>query len=150
MFDAQLSFNLLSQYGEEAPVKLLAVEQRIERDLATILAGQSAALPMPSLRLIQAPVFHGYGISLWVEFAGNADAVVIGESLASAQIEVRGQSEEPPNGVGVAGQSGLIAGDIRVDSNNPRAAWIWIVADNLRLIADDAADVLNALGSDSQ
>jgi aspartate-semialdehyde dehydrogenase len=150
VFDAQLSFNLLSQYGEDAPVKLLAVEQRIERDLATILAGQPAALPMPSLRLIQAPVFHGYGISLWVEFAGNADAVAIGESLASAQIEVRGQTEEPPNGVGVAGQSGLITGDIRVDSNNARAAWIWIVADNLRLIADDAADVLNAVGSDLQ
>jgi aspartate-semialdehyde dehydrogenase len=148
VFDAQLSFNLLSQYGEEAPVKLLTIEQRIERDLATILAGQSAALPMPSLRLIQAPVFHGYGISLWVEFASNADPLAIGESLASAQIEVRGQGQEAPNGVGVAGQSGLIAGDIRVDCNNPRAAWIWIVADNLRLIADDAAAILTALGGD--
>ncbi len=145
VFDAQLSFNLLSQYGEEAPVKLLSVEQRIERDLATILAGQSAALPMPSLRLIQAPVFHGYSISLWVEFTGDADPTAIAEALASPQIEVRGQSEEPPTGVGVTGQSGLIAGDIRVDANHPRAIWIWIVVDNLKLIADAAAEILHTL-----
>jgi aspartate-semialdehyde dehydrogenase len=145
VFDAQLSFNLLAQYGEEAPLKLLAVEQRIERDLATILAGQSAALPMPSLRLIQAPVFHGYSISLWVEFAGNADAAAISEVLASSRIEVRKPSEDAPTGVGVTGQSGLIVGDIRVDRNNPRAVWIWIVVDNLRLVADAAADILDTL-----
>ncbi|MBV8808510.1 MAG: hypothetical protein JO033_07535 [Acidobacteriaceae bacterium] len=145
VFDAQLSFNLLAQYGEEAPLNLLSVEQRIERDLATILAGQSTALPMPSLRLIQVPVFHGYSISLWVEFAGNADAAGIAQALASPQIEVRAQSEEPPTGVGVTGQSGLIAGDIRVDVNNPRAVWIWIVADNLRMVAEAAAEIVDTL-----
>jgi len=152
VFDTQLSFNLLSQYGEEAPVQLSTVEQRIERHLSLLLnhgAGR-AAIPVPSLRLIQAPVFHGYSISLWVEFDSEAAArsvntQQVGEALASAQIEVRSAGEEPPTGVGAAGQSGLMAGDIRVDRNNPHAVWLWVVLDNLRVTADAAADVVRSL-----
>lgn len=151
VFDAQLGFNLLSQYGEEAPAKLAEVEQRIERHLATLLGAQgNVPVPMPSVRLIQAPVFHGYSISLWIEFQSNIQAGELGEALGSAQIEVRGQNEEPPTNVGAAGQSGLVAGDIRVDPNNARAAWLWIVGDNLRLTADGAADLITRLGTEQR
>jgi aspartate-semialdehyde dehydrogenase len=145
IFDAQLSFNLLSQYGEEAPVKLAAVERRIERDFATIIAKPQprANFPVPSLRLIQAPVFHGYSFSIWVEFESAIEAQALREGLASAQIEVRGEAEEAPHPAGMAGQSGLIAGDIRIDGNNAHAAWIWVAGDNLRLMADAAADLLS-------
>jgi aspartate-semialdehyde dehydrogenase len=146
VFDAQASFNLLSQYGEEAPDNLGAVEQRVERHVATLLNRQAdgSAIPMPSLRLVQAPVFHGYSISVWMEFAEEIKAVEIGEALASAQIEVRGPEDTAPDVIGAASQSGLIAGDIRIDRNNTRAAWLWVVADNLRLTADAAADLIRA------
>jgi aspartate-semialdehyde dehydrogenase len=151
IFDAQLSFNLLSQCGEQAASKLTEVEQRIETHLATLLGGQrKVSVPMPSLRLIQAPVFHGYSISAWVEFDSDFQASELGEALASAQIEVRGQNEEAPNNVGAASQSGLIAGDIRVDRNNARAAWFWVVGDNLRLTADAAADIITGLETEQQ
>lgn len=151
IFDAQLSFNLLSQYGEQAPSKLAEVEQRIETHLATLLGGQrKVSMPMPSLRLIQAPVFHGYSISAWVEFDSDVQASELGEALGSAQIEVRGQNKEAPNNVGAASESGLIAGDIRVDRNNARAAWLWVVGDNLRLTADAAADLIAELGAERQ
>lgn len=146
VFDAQLGFNMLAQYGEQAPAKLVSVEQRIERHIATLLSRareQALAIPIPSLRLIQAPVFHGYSISLWTRFGGDIDAGELGEALACAQIEIRGQNEEAPHNVGAASQSGLIAGDIRIDQNNPRAAWVWIVADNLRLTADAVADLVS-------
>jgi aspartate-semialdehyde dehydrogenase len=155
VFDAQLSFNLLSQYGEEAPVQLSTVEQRIERHLSMLLKHYAAqeSIPAPSLRLVQAPVFHGYSISLWVEFdpefCRSVDTTELGEALASAQIEIRSAGEEPPTGVGVASQSGLIAGDIRVDRNNAHAVWLWVVLDNLRVTADAAADVIRSLGIDS-
>lgn len=147
IFDAQLSFNLLPQYGEEAPIKLAAVERRIERDFATIIGNQTKRqiVPIPSLRLIQAPVFHGYSVSIWVEFQEVISVQALGEKLASAQIEVRSETEEAPNAVGAAGQSGLIAGDIRADTNNARAAWLWVVGDNLRIIADAASDILAGL-----
>ena len=149
VFDAQLSFNLLAQYGEEAPVKLLSAEQRIERNLATLLGRftNGSAVPMPSVRLIQVPVFHGYSISLWVKFANEVNPQELREALASAQIEIRGEDEESPSNVGAVSQSGLIAGDIRIDRNDPRAAWLWAVGDNLRLTADAAADIVSELGS---
>jgi len=151
IFDAQLGFNMLPQYGEKAPEKLLAIEQRIERHTATLLSRYAAAAPpMPSLRLIQSPVFHGYGLSLWVAFDGEVTANEVGEALASAQIEVRGQDQEAPDNVAVASQSGLLAGDIRQDSNNRRAVWLWVVGDNLRLRADAAADLITGLDPKSQ
>lgn len=149
VFDAQLSFNLLSQYGEEAPVQLSTVEQRIERHLSLLLQNGKVA-PLPSLRLIQAPVFHAYSLSLWVEFdpettGSSINPREVGEALASAQIEVRSAGEESPTGVGAAGQSGVIAGDIRGDRNNTRAIWLWAVLDNLRVTADAAADMVRSL-----
>ncbi len=152
VFDAQVSFNLLPQWGEEAPGKLSTIEQRIERDVASILSREAGAtaIPMPSLRVVQAPVFHGYSISLWVEFEGDIAAAELGEALASAEIEVRGNDAAAPDNVGAANQSGLIAGDIRTDRNNGRAAWFWVVGDNLRLTADAAADLVKRVGMQQQ
>ena len=49
--------------------------------------------------------------------------------------------DEPPSNANVAGQSGLSAGAITIDSNQPRAAWFWAVADNFRLAAENAVAV---------
>ena len=140
VFDAQLGFNLLPKYGPAAPLKLAAVERRIERHIELLLGA-----PAPAVRLIQAPVFHAYSMSFWVEFAADVSATELGHALASAQIEVREASQEAPTGVGAAGHSGLIAGDIRPDRSNPRAAWIWLVCDNLRMTADTAVTILRSL-----
>ncbi|MEO7143087.1 MAG: Asd/ArgC dimerization domain-containing protein [Bryobacteraceae bacterium] len=144
MFDAQASFNLLARYGTEASASLEDIEARIERHLATLLA-HSGRAPMPSLRLVQAPVFHGYSFSLWVEFEKNPGVQALSEALASAGIEVRGGDEEPPTNVGAAGQNGLTVGVITADRNQPRACWFWMVADNLRLAAENAVAVAKQL-----
>jgi aspartate-semialdehyde dehydrogenase len=51
--------------------------------LATLLTGWPG-VPMPSLRLIQAPVFHGHSISAWVEFEENPGADALARMLAAA------------------------------------------------------------------
>ena len=38
VFDAQVSFNMLSQYGSEAPLSLEEIELKIDRHLASLLA----------------------------------------------------------------------------------------------------------------
>jgi len=138
VFDAQLSFNLLARYGEEAMEPIEGVEQRVEKNVASLLSAYPA-IPMPSLRLIQAPVFHGHSFSLWVEFAENPGVQALAAALEEAGIDVR--SDEPPSNANIAGQSGLSAGAIAIDSNQPRAAWIWAVADNFRLAAENAVAV---------
>lgn len=147
VFDTQLSFNLLAQYGEEAPHKVEDVELRIERHLASLLAlpGDGEGAPMPSLRLIQAPVFHGYSFSAWVEFDGNPGIEAIESGLVTGHIEVRSAEFEPPTNVGQAGQSGITVGAIAADRNDPEACWFWIVTDNFRLAADNAVAVAKQL-----
>ncbi len=147
VFDTQLSFNLLARYGAEAPVPLEESEQRIERHLATLLAldGDGEGVPMPSLRLIQAPVFHGYSISAWVEFENEPDLEALESGLATEPIEVRGGEFEPPTNVGHAGQGGIAVGAIAPDRNAPDACWFWLVADNVRLPAENAVMVAKEL-----
>jgi aspartate-semialdehyde dehydrogenase len=147
VFDTQLSFNLLAKYGEEAPVPLEESELRIERHLATLLAlpGEGEGAPMPSLRLIQAPVFHGYSFSAWVEFDGNPGVEALESGLVSNVIEVRSADFEPPTNVGHAGQNGIAVGGIVIDRNQPEACWFWLVADNLRLTAENAVAVARQL-----
>ncbi len=138
VFDTQLAFNLLARYGEEALEPLEGVEQRIERDTASLLAAWTA-LPMPSIRLLQAPVFHGHSMSLWIEFESAVDVKKIAKVLTAADIDVR--PDEPPSNANIAGISGLSVGAIHPDRNNPRACWLWLVADNLRLSAENAIAV---------
>lgn len=138
IFDTQLAFSMLARYGEEAVEPLESIEQRVERHLASLLAGWPS-VPMPSLRLIQAPVFHGHSFSVWVEFEEQPGVKVVTEALAAGGIDVR--SDEPPSNIGAAGQSGLSVGAIAVDANNPRACWFWAVADNLRLAAENSVAV---------
>lgn len=138
VFDTQLAFNVLARYGEEALEPLQDIEQRIERHTASLLS-RWPNVPMPSIRLIQAPVFHGLSSSIWVEFESETGVEAITNTLVSHNVDVR--PDEPPSNANIAGQSGLSVGAIQPDSNNPRAYWIWMVADNLRLAAENAVAV---------
>lgn len=141
VYDAQVSFNLVPRFGEDAPRTLEDIEMTIDRHLASLLS-KAGGIPMPSIRLVQAPVFHGYSFSLWVEFEKNPDASAMEKALAAADhIELRSNEHDAPTNAGVAGQSGVTVGAITVDRNDPRARWFWLVADNLRIAADNAVEV---------
>jgi aspartate-semialdehyde dehydrogenase len=137
VYDAQLGFNMLARYGDEAPQTLADAELRIERHLASLLATQGGVAP-PSLRLIQAPVFHGYSASIRVEFETNPGVDAIEKALDSDHIDVRGAGFDPPSNVGMAGVGGIGVGAIAVDRNEPRAAWLFMAADNYTLTAENA------------
>ena len=144
VFDAQLGFNMLARYGEDAPEALRAVEHRIEKHLASLLVLRKN-VPMPSLA-----TDPGSGVS-------RVQLVVLGRAGTAARsarnrrvyriphIEVRWAEFDAPTNVGAAGQSGLIAGELRPDRNDPRGVWIWAVADNFRLLVDNAMDVARVM-----
>ena len=140
---------MVSKLGEDALPQLSSIEERIEKHLATLLdrAGldHGGGIPMPSLRVIQAPVFHGYSVSFWIEFEESPSVPDLEETLTSAGIDVRGDGVEPPDNIGIAGQSGVAVGSISADRNNGDAVWIWMVADNLRLSAENAALLVQEL-----
>jgi aspartate-semialdehyde dehydrogenase len=68
-YDAQVSFNLLPALGEAAKIKLNETEKRIRKEYADIAGSR---LPALALQLVQAPVFHGYVVSLLVELTEPA------------------------------------------------------------------------------
>ncbi len=138
VFDAQASFNMLARWGEEAPGSLLEVEERIERHLASLLE-RMEGIPMPSLRLLQAPVFHGYTFSFWVDFEDSATAEEVEEALSGDRFDVRAGDVEAPSNVGAVGASAIVVGAITPDRNSANAVWIWAATDNLRIAAESAA-----------
>ncbi|MBM3813480.1 MAG: hypothetical protein FJW20_17800 [Acidimicrobiia bacterium] len=140
VFDAQSAFNLLARYGEESPHKLQQAEQRIERHLATLL-GPAGNIPMPSLRLVQAPVMHGHSFSVWVEMESAPDIEQMMESFTAPEYDVRGPDLDAPDIVGMAGQSGVAMGVGEADRNDRKAVWFWMVADNYRVMAENALKV---------
>lgn len=144
VFDAQISFNMLPEYGSDSAHSLADIEAKIDRHLASLLAG-AASVPMPSLRLTQAPVFHGYSISAWVEFDKSPGTKAILDALESSDIDVRRADHEPPTNAGIAGQNGISVGGILEDRNAPNACWFWVVADNLRIVAENALEVAREL-----
>ena len=138
VFDTQLAYAMLAQLGSEAPTHLADVEDRIERHLASLLERMDGP-PMPSLRLIQAPVFHGYSFSFWIEFEDAPSGPDLEDALSQDPFDLHSADLEPPNNVAIAGQSGVAVGAISPDRNNGSAFWIWVAADNLRLAAETAA-----------
>ncbi len=138
VYDSQAAFNVLARYGEEALEPLSSIEERIERHLASLLSAYPGT-PMPSFRLIQVPVFHGHSFSVWIEFEENPGTEAIARTLAEAGFDMR--PDDPPTNAGIAGESGIAVGAIAQDHNYPRAAWLWMVSDNLRLAAENAVAV---------
>ncbi len=140
IFDEQLAFNILARFGDEAKQSLAAIEERVESHLATLIA-LNPGVPLPSFRLLQAPVMHGSTVSLWIEFASDTDEAAIEATLSTAGFDVRRKDVEGPNNVGMATQSGIGVGSIARDRNNRRAFWLFCVADNYRLSAENALSV---------
>jgi aspartate-semialdehyde dehydrogenase len=149
-FDAQAAFSLLAAFGEESPLKLAPLEARTDQHLVSLLAKlPGAPVPPPSLRLIQAPVFHGLSASVWVQFSGKVDWPGLESTLSGPDLSVHGADLEPPNNVSAAGQDGLSVGAIQRDPHCADAAWFWLVADNHRLVVHCALSIAESLSEPS-
>ena len=144
-YDAQVSFNLLPELGEEAKVKLAVTEQRIRRHYAGLSNGR---LPVPALQMVQAPVFHGYVLSMLVELEEAATVDEVEAALAGDHIDVVGGESDPPSNLSAAGQEDIMV-RVRKDSGDGEKGtrfWIWMAADNLKLAALNAIACATELG----
>jgi aspartate-semialdehyde dehydrogenase len=135
VFQRQLAFNLLSRLGAESQDSLLTVEKMIFRQLKGLL---SQGCPTPAITLIQAPIFHSYAFSIFLEMDNPMTAQELEGLLTSEQLELVPHSDEPPSPVQVTGNDRVLIGGIKQDFSNPKALWAWAVCDNLRLAALNA------------
>ncbi|QNI35887.1 Asd/ArgC dimerization domain-containing protein [Edaphobacter albus] len=136
-YDAQVSFNLLPSLGGVAKVHLDAIESRIRRQYKALSHG---VLPELSMQMVQAPVFHGYVASVFVETEKAATVAQVEEALTGEHIDVVTRESEPPSNLSAAGQEEIM---VRVTGESEGAEqgtrfWLWLAADNLKLAADHA------------
>jgi len=141
VFDAQVAFNLIGSYGQKSQPSLGSVEQRVLRHYQKI-AGENA--PQPSLLLLQAPVFHGYAMAVFLEMEQPVDCGQLSLALSGEHATIAGAGEEAPNNVNAAGQSAVLL-SVKGDVNNIKGVWLWAAFDNLRISAISAVESAESL-----
>lgn len=143
LFDVQIAFNMVARYGAESAASLSSVAQRILKHYRKLIGNHA---PVPSIQVLQAPVFHGYAFSLNVNLEKPADTKQIGASLAGEHLSLVQSPEEAPNNVNAAGQGDILA-TVTADQSDPNSAWIWGAFDNLRLAATTAVECAESMAA---
>jgi len=141
VYDAQVAFNMLARYGQKSQPALDSVEARISRHYQKI-AGDGA--PRPSLMLLQAPIFHGYALALFLEMESSPDIQALFQALAGDHVAIPGAEEDPPSNVSAAGQADIQLA-LKIDPAQPNGVWLWAAADNLRISALTAVECAESM-----
>ncbi len=141
VYDAQVAFNVLQRLGAAAPESLENTEKRIVEHFRKTVRDR---VPVPSLVLLQASIFHGHAFSLYIDFEKPVSVGDLAQVLAGEHVDImRGVEEEAPSTVSAAGQEAVMV-SLRADAQRPTGVWLWAAADNLRVTA------LNAIGCAEQ
>jgi aspartate-semialdehyde dehydrogenase len=145
VYDAQVAFNLRVSVGESARLNLSAIAATIRRHLA-VIAGEAASLV--TMQLVQAPVFHGYTMSVFVNLSEPVEPDAVRKALHGGVVQVLEHGGESPSNQSVT-QSGEIQIAVSEEPNmaaEGRGYWLWMAADNLRLAARHAVACAIELG----
>jgi aspartate-semialdehyde dehydrogenase len=132
-FATQVAFNLFTRPTVAAHPSLAETEGRILRHFKTIVED---TVPAPALILLQAPVFHGYAMALFLQAAGATDQV-LELALAGPHVAIAGDEDLPSN-VSIPG-SDEIRVSVQADSGG-RGFWLFAAFDNLRVSAIQAVE----------
>ncbi len=146
VFGRQLAFNLFPRFGHsrQKTAPLGQMENRIHQQVSAYLAAQAPArgrIPVPAIRVLQAPVFHSVAVSLYVETVQPASVEEIERALAQERMTITRLREPAPSPADASGSNDILIDAVQRDASHPKGAWIWAVADNLRLAAVNAVEI---------
>lgn len=143
VFDSQVAFNIISRYGEESQPTVESVERRVIGHYRKIVGTRA---PVPSLMLLQAPIFHAHGFSVYIELDRRVSLGDFTQALAGEHVTITRVAEDAPSNVNAAGQDDVLV-TLRRDLEHENGFWLWATADNLRLAAQTAVDCAAALAA---
>lgn len=143
VFDAQVAFNVVARYGQKSQPALDSVEARVLRHYRKI-AGEEAL--QPSLFLLQAPIFHGHALAIFLEMEAAVDVPSLAAVLAGEHVTVAGAEEDAPSNVSSAGQ-GDIQVLVKADPVQANGVWLWAAVDNLRISALTAVECAESMAA---
>jgi aspartate-semialdehyde dehydrogenase len=134
VFDIQVAFNMAERYGPRSNFSLESVAQRIRKHYRHIAHGA----PEPALKVLQTPVFHGHGFSVYLEMEKPIAVADLSQILAGDHVVVSGLEDIPTN-VSAAGQEEILV-SLSSDPNHKNGVWLWATTDNLRIAALTAVE----------
>ncbi len=133
VYGTQVAFNVPGVLGSEAGTSLADTRARIAKDMAFLLGtGFSGNV---SLQLLQAPVFHGYIASAYVQLRKPAASEEVRSALHGGIVVA--EAETAPSNQAATESGDLL---VRVDAvaDPGEAYWLTMAADNLRIAARNA------------
>lgn len=129
---AQLAFNLLPA----EPIRQLPALLR------TVLDSEFAI----RTQILQTGVFHGYGISLYVQLDEDAGSEAVRDALAGQLSNDLSVDPELLGLIDAAGRNEVLIGPVRPAPDQPGGYWLWAVLDNLTCGgAQNALQILDAI-----
>lgn len=142
-YPRRIAFNVIPQLGDWRPDGSSAGEQRLADELSRLLG---ADRPIVHATAVQVPMFYGCAAAVQIETAENLSLDQARALLAAAaDLHFAESAQDFPTPAEVLEQEGLCVGRLRVDPTHPNGLSLWLAADELRLGADNALRVLDAL-----
>ncbi len=157
VFGGQTAFTLAVSFDAAGQAALSTAADRIRRHFAKISSIPASPL---ALQVIQVPVFHGYALSVSVEFPHPVAAGALAKALAGSHVRIVADATAFPGNVqAVEEQEAQIlvqpvfpppesdpvseegSKHTSGEGNGPKETnrfWLWIVADNLKFAAQNA------------
>lgn len=143
VFGGQAAFSLAVSFGGQGQVSPTSAANEIRAQFAVIAPAMAHAL---ALQVIQAPVFHGYAISIGLEFAQAVRAEALMRRLAGLHVQlVQHTNEFQANVQAVEEDDAQIltqpvfssGGSAATSGASTSRFWLWVIADNLKLAAQN-------------
>jgi aspartate-semialdehyde dehydrogenase len=157
VFGGQTAFTLAVSFDAASHAALSTAADRIRRHYAMISSVPASSM---ALQVIQVPVFHGYALSVSVEFPHPVAAGALAKALEGSHVHIVADAKSFPGNVqAVEEQDAQILvqpvfppseSDVVSEENEKNLStqdkgaretnrfWLWIVVDNLKFAAQNA------------
>jgi aspartate-semialdehyde dehydrogenase len=141
LFDAQIAFNTMVQYGEKSRFDLRAAGATLRSEVSSCLRGSAV---VPAIQLVHVPTFYGITFSMCAELDPTADVNAVEAAAKAAGFSVKAP-DDPPNNINVAEETSIGLARPARDEAVPGIWWFWASADNIRLRAWNAVKLVETL-----
>jgi len=141
LFDAQIAFNTMVQFGEKSRFDLRAAAATLRAEVSSCLRGSAV---VPAIQLVHVPAFYGVTFSICAELDPTADVSAIDAAVKAAGFSAK-TADDPPNNVNAAEEVSIGLSQPARDEAVPGIWWFWGAADNIRLRAWNAVKLAETL-----
>ena len=129
-FPRPLAFNVVPQVDVLLPNHFTLEEQKMVQETRKIFARPTFRLTATAVRV---PVFNGHSEAVYVEMDHATPVERIVAALRNEEELVIHEQDTYPTARELGNPNAVHVGRVRINPDNPRGLWLWIVADNLRI-----------------